>query len=188
MWRKSASTTRIARTPRNTATITTRARPTRSLGTERRSRRKITVTGPADFTINSVGTKTSDTVKDGRRTVVWESDHPVSFFNVIAGRWEVERGEGTAVYYHPGHPYNIAEMREGLDAARRYYSRVVLRLSLARAQAERVSQPGHLRPGVSHEHHVFRGDRFLDAEQSGNPRRFRDHRATRPPTSGGAIS
>ena len=46
----------------------------------------------------------------------------MSFFNVIAGRWEVERGEGTAVYYHPGHPYNIGEMREALDAARRYYS------------------------------------------------------------------
>jgi aminopeptidase N len=61
-------------------------------------------------------------VKDGRRTVVWESDHPVSLFNVIAGRWEVERGEGTAVFYHTGHPYNIAEMREALDAARRYYS------------------------------------------------------------------
>jgi ABC-2 type transport system permease protein len=83
---------------------------------------KITVTGPADFTINSVGTKTSDTVNEGRRSVVWESDHPVNFYNVIAGRWQVERGEGTAIYYDPKHPYNIAEMREGLDAARRYYS------------------------------------------------------------------
>ncbi len=83
---------------------------------------KITVTGPEDFTINSVGTKTAEDVKDGRRTVVWESDFPVSFFNVIAGRWQVERGEGTAVYYYRGHPYNIAEMREALDAARRYCS------------------------------------------------------------------
>ena len=40
--------------------------------------------------------------REGRRTVVWESDHPVSFFNVVAGRWQVERGEGTAVYYHSG--------------------------------------------------------------------------------------
>ncbi len=83
---------------------------------------KITITGPADFTINSVGTKTAESEKDGRRTVVWESDFPVSFFNVIAGRWQVEQGEGTAVYYYRGHPYNIAEMREALDAARRYYS------------------------------------------------------------------
>src|SRR5262249_33162268 len=74
------------------------------------------------FTLNSVGTKTEDSVTDGRRTVVWESEHPVSFFNVVAGRWTVERGEGTAVFYHPGHAYNIAEMRQALDAARRYYS------------------------------------------------------------------
>jgi ABC-2 type transport system permease protein len=83
---------------------------------------RIKITGPADFTLNSVGTKTEDSVKDGRRTVVWESEHPVSFFNVVAGRWAVERGEGTAVFYHPGHPYNIAEIRQSLDAARRYYS------------------------------------------------------------------
>ncbi len=83
---------------------------------------RITITGPADFTLNSVGTKTSDDVKDGRRTVVWESEHPVSFFNVVAGRWAVERGEGTAVFYHPGHPYNVPEMRRALDGARRYFS------------------------------------------------------------------
>ncbi len=83
---------------------------------------RITITGPSDFTLNSVGIQTEDSVKDGRRTAVWESDHPVSFFNVIAGRWAVERGEGTAVYYHPGHRYNIADMREALDAARRHYS------------------------------------------------------------------
>ena len=120
-WKKPASTTRIATTPRNTATTSTRDRPTRSWAPAPFTT-KITITGPADFTINSVGTKTADTVKDGRRTVVWESDHPVSFFNVIAGRWQVERGEGTAIYYDSGHPYNIAEMRESLDAARRYYS------------------------------------------------------------------
>ena len=83
---------------------------------------RITVSGPADFTLNSVGTMTADTVNDGRRTVVWESDQPVKFFNVVAGRWQVERGDGTAVYYHPAHPYNIREIRESLDAARRYFS------------------------------------------------------------------
>ena len=28
--------------------------------------------------------------------MVWESDFPVNFFNVIAGRWKVERGNGSA--------------------------------------------------------------------------------------------
>jgi ABC-2 type transport system permease protein len=83
---------------------------------------KITVTGPADFTINSVGTKIDDRVQGGRRTVLWKSDYPVSFFNVIAGKWEVERGEETAVFYDRRHKYNVGEMREALDAARRYYS------------------------------------------------------------------
>jgi hypothetical protein len=83
---------------------------------------RITISGPADFTLNSVGTKTEETVKDGRRTVVWESDHPVSFFNVVAGRWAVERGQGTAVFYYPSHRYNLHKIREALDAARRDFS------------------------------------------------------------------
>ncbi len=83
---------------------------------------KITVTGPSDFIINSVGTKTADLVNGGRRTVVWESDFPVSFYNVIAGRWQVERKAGSAVYYYRGHRYNIGEMSEALEAARRYFS------------------------------------------------------------------
>ena len=92
------------------------------LAPARRSRPRSQSPAPADFTLNSVGTKTAEAVKDGRAEAVWESDHPVSFFNVIAGRWQVERGEGTAIYYDSGHPYNVAEMRESLDAARRYYS------------------------------------------------------------------
>jgi hypothetical protein len=83
---------------------------------------RITITGPRDFELNSVGTKTEDTVQDGRRRVVWEADHPVSFFNVVAGRWAIERRNGTAVFYDPGHRYNITEIHDALDAARRYYS------------------------------------------------------------------
>jgi hypothetical protein len=41
---------------------------------------------------------------------------------VVAGRWDVRRGENTEIYYHPAHHYNIDEMSEALDAARRYYS------------------------------------------------------------------
>src|SRR5262249_6601682 len=83
---------------------------------------KVAITGPADFTLNSVGTVTRDEVRGGRRTTVWESDHPVNFLNIVARRWAVRRGKGTAVYYHPGHLYNIGEIVEALDAARKYYS------------------------------------------------------------------
>ncbi|HYO13253.1 MAG TPA: M1 family aminopeptidase [Thermoanaerobaculia bacterium] len=83
---------------------------------------RISVTGPEDYAFNSVGTRVSDEVQDGRRTVVWKSDHPVRLFNVVGGRWDVRRGNGTVIYHHPGHPYNIAEMSAALDASRRWYS------------------------------------------------------------------
>jgi hypothetical protein len=80
------------------------------------------ITAPADYTINSIGVLKSDTTADGKRTVVWESDQRVRLFNVVAGRWAERRGQGTAIYHHPGHTYNIEEMSEALEAARKYYS------------------------------------------------------------------
>ncbi len=83
---------------------------------------RIRITAPAAYTVNSVGVLESDQVAAGRRTVVWRSDQPVRFFNIVAGRWQVKRGHGTAIYYDRRHPYNIAAMSRALDAARRYYS------------------------------------------------------------------
>jgi ABC-2 type transport system permease protein len=83
---------------------------------------RLRISAPQEYTINSVGTLERDEVADGRRTVEWRSDHPVRFFNVVAGRWAERRGNGTAVYYHPGHGYNIDEISEALDASRKYYS------------------------------------------------------------------
>jgi len=83
---------------------------------------KVTIHAPAEYTLNSVGTLASDTVENGIRTSVWVSDHPVNFFNVVAGKWDVKRGKGTAIYYHPGHAYNIDEMLECLDGARQHFS------------------------------------------------------------------
>jgi len=82
----------------------------------------IAVTAPADYMINSVGVLESDRVARGRRTVVWRSDQPVRFFNIVAGHWQVRRGKGTAIYYDRRHAYNIAAMSRTLDAARLYYS------------------------------------------------------------------
>jgi len=83
---------------------------------------RIRITTPPDFIANSVGEKISDSTSNGRRTVVWKSDHPVMAFNVVAGRWQVKRGNGTALYYDRDHTYNVKEMSEALDAARKYYS------------------------------------------------------------------
>jgi hypothetical protein len=83
---------------------------------------RIKISGPAEFTLNSVGTKIEETVNGGRRTAVWQSDHPVSFYNIVAGRLIEARGKGTAVFHHPAHTYNVDEMLSGLDAARENFS------------------------------------------------------------------
>lgn len=83
---------------------------------------QIRVTAPSEYIVNSVGTLESEEEADGKRTVTWKSDHPVKILNIVAGRWDVREGEGTAIFYHPSHTYNIDEMIAALDAARRYYS------------------------------------------------------------------
>ncbi len=83
---------------------------------------RIKVTGPADFTLNSVGVMESDRVVGDRRETVWKSDQPVQFFNVVAGKWTVRKGNGTAIYYNPKHSYNVETLAQALDAARKYYS------------------------------------------------------------------
>jgi ABC-2 type transport system permease protein len=92
-----------------------------AFGSELPTTTRIAITTPASFTANSVGEKVSDSTSGGRRTVVWKSDHPVMAFNVVAGEWKEKKGTGTSLFYYDGHPYNVKEMSEALDAARRYY-------------------------------------------------------------------
>jgi len=83
---------------------------------------RIEVSGPAEYRYNSVGVLESERVEGGVRTVVWKTDRKVRILNVVAGRWAEARGEGTAIYYHPEHTYNIDELMAGLNGARKYYS------------------------------------------------------------------
>jgi len=83
---------------------------------------RVSVTAPAEYTLNSVGVCVSDSVKDGWRTQVWATDHPVKILNVVCGKWKVKQGKGTTIFYNSAHPYNIDEMSSTLDAARRWYS------------------------------------------------------------------
>ena len=82
-------------------------------------RTRLTV--PADFTANGVGELVADSVHGATRTVVWKTDQPVMAFNVIAGRYDVKRGAGTAIFYHRAHTYNIDEMLSAMNAARQWY-------------------------------------------------------------------
>ncbi len=86
------------------------------------SRTRVKVSGPPEYTYNSVGVLTSDETIDGQRVMTWESDHPVRFFNVVAAKWATDKRDGTEIYYHPAHTYNIEEMSVALAAARKYYS------------------------------------------------------------------
>jgi len=82
---------------------------------------RIAITVPAEYRANSVGLLESERLSGGKRTSVWRSDRPVRFFNVVVGKWAVQRGDDTAVFYHPAHSVNIEEISEALRGARKYY-------------------------------------------------------------------
>jgi len=83
---------------------------------------RMRITAPAEYTVNATGALAGETLRGGRRTWTWVSDYPLRVVNVAAGRWAVRRGQGTAVYYHPGHPYNVASILAAVDGARRWYA------------------------------------------------------------------
>lgn len=79
------------------------------------------VTAPRDFTVNGVGERVGETVNGALKTTEWRTDQPVMAFNLVAGRYAVKRGKGTALYYYPPHSYNVDEMIDALNNARRWY-------------------------------------------------------------------
>jgi aminopeptidase N len=86
----------------------------------------ITVTTDADQTPIAPGTTVSDTVTAGRRTVHFKPDAPINhFFSIQSARYEVKRDKAVladktvdlAVYYQPGHSYNVQRMLDGMKAS-----------------------------------------------------------------------
>lgn len=93
---------------------------------------RVEVTGPAGWRFHSVGVMTADSTRGDRRTMVWSTDAPVRFVNVVGGRWDVAAdtvtaADGdtarTAVYHHPAHDYRIDQVAAALAAAREHYAR-----------------------------------------------------------------
>lgn len=76
---------------------------------------------PANLQVNATGEKVAESVANGRRVTEWRTDHPVRIYNLIAGEWKVKTRDGVAVYYDPRHPYNVDEMLDALEGARRWY-------------------------------------------------------------------
>jgi len=87
----------------------------------------ITVTTDADQIPVAPGYTVSDTTSGGRRTVHFKPDAPINhFFSIQSGRYEVRRdswnGVDLAVYFHPGHDYNVGRMIEGMKASLALFS------------------------------------------------------------------
>jgi hypothetical protein len=90
-------------------------------GAERPMTVRTRIDVPESFHANGVGEQVRDEVKDGRRIVEFRTDEPVMAFNIVAGKWSVRRGKGTALYHHPAHTYNLDEMIDAMDQARQWY-------------------------------------------------------------------
>jgi ABC-2 type transport system permease protein len=82
----------------------------------------ITVTTDADQTPIAPGYTISDTVSGGRRTVHFKPDAPINhFFSIQSARYDVRRDKAgstdLAVYYHPGHEYNVDRMVKAMKVS-----------------------------------------------------------------------
>ena len=83
---------------------------------------RLAVEGPADWKLNVVGVEKESTVTDGRKRTVWETEHPVRFFNIVGGPLEEKTGEAATVFYSARTPHNVETMVKALSAARKSYA------------------------------------------------------------------
>lgn len=87
----------------------------------------ITVTTDADQTPIAPGYTVSDTTTGDRRTLHCKSDAPINyFFSIQSGRYEIRRDRwrdvDLAVYFHPGHDYNVDRMMTAMKASLALFS------------------------------------------------------------------
>ncbi|HEX7842691.1 MAG TPA: M1 family aminopeptidase, partial [Kofleriaceae bacterium] len=87
----------------------------------------ITVTTDADQTPIAPGYTVSDTTTGGRRTVHFKPDAPINhFFSIQSARYDIRRdvwqGVDLAVYFHPGHDYNVDRMLSAMKTSLALFS------------------------------------------------------------------
>jgi aminopeptidase N len=82
----------------------------------------LTIEGPESWTLNSVGTIKESTVREGRKRVVWKTESPVRFFNIVGGPLTQVEGADVKVFHDDRTSDNVKTMVEALAAARRRYS------------------------------------------------------------------
>ncbi|HYH81228.1 MAG TPA: M1 family aminopeptidase, partial [Longimicrobium sp.] len=86
----------------------------------------ITVSTAADQTPIAPGNRISDVVRGGRRIARFASDVPIHpRFSIQSARYAEKHrrhaGVDLAVYYHPGHAWNVERMLDALAASLDYY-------------------------------------------------------------------
>ncbi len=87
----------------------------------------ITVTTDADQTPVAPGYALSDTTANGRRTVHFRPDAPINdFFSIQSARYAIRRDRvgdiDLAVYYEPGHEYNVDRILSAMKTALPMYA------------------------------------------------------------------
>lgn len=88
---------------------------------------EITVGTDADQQPIAPGQVVDDRIEGGRRTARFRTDAPINhFFSIQSARYEVRRDRwqdvDLAVYYHPGHEYNVERMLEAMKASLALFS------------------------------------------------------------------
>jgi aminopeptidase N len=88
-------------------------------------RSDITITTDADQTPIAPGYLKSDVTAGGRRTARYVTEAPINdFFSIQSARYAIKRdtykGVDLAVYYYPGHPWNVDRMIRALKAGLDY--------------------------------------------------------------------
>ncbi len=83
---------------------------------------RLALEAPEEWTVNVVGIERESSVTDGRRRTIWETEHPVRFFNIVGGPLEAAKGETTTIYHSARTPHNVATMVDALDDVRTRYS------------------------------------------------------------------
>ncbi|NBV44120.1 MAG: hypothetical protein EBR86_00375 [Planctomycetia bacterium] len=83
---------------------------------------RLAIEGPEGWVLNGCGVEESRAgLGDGRQRVVWTTEHPVRFFNIVGGPLKAEQGRRATIYYDPRTPHNVPTMVRALDAARDRY-------------------------------------------------------------------
>lgn len=84
---------------------------------------EMTISAPADWTVNGVGDGGEPTIASGRKTITWKTGEKVRFFNIVGGPSNMieTKGSQSSVFHAREHSFHAGRMAEVLDGARKYY-------------------------------------------------------------------